>query len=200
MIKSKIVLASGSPRRKELLSWAGIEFEILVSDVDETPVKKELPKQMVGRLAREKALAVSAQLSANADEAVVIAADTTVVSPRGKILGKPRDLKEAFKMISELQGKTHQVLTGYSLMKIKNGKIKKKISKVVSTSVTMRALNVYERHFYLSQGESMDKAGAYAAQGFGMVLIEKIRGSYTNVVGLPMSEVLRDLKKIKSRN
>ena len=192
----KLILASGSPRRKELLSWAGISFEIIISDVDETLIKNESPSKMVRRLSREKAEAVGAQLLSSTVKAIIIAADTTVVSPRGKILGKPSDLKEAFKMISELQGKTHQVLTGYSLVKIKNGKIQETISKVVKTSVTMRPLSVSERNFYLSQGESMDKAGAYAAQGFGMVLIEKIRGSYTNVVGLPMNEVLKDVVKL----
>ncbi len=197
MNELKVVLASGSPRRKELLTWAGISFEIMISDVDETPRKKELPAQMVRRLSREKAEAVGKSLLQSAREAIVIAADTTVVSPKGKILGKPADPEEAFKMISELQGKTHQVLTGYSLVKVQNGKILKIISKVVKTAVTMRSLSSEERKFYLSQGESMDKAGAYAAQGFGMVLIEKIRGSYTNVVGLPMNEVLRDLRQMR---
>jgi len=192
----KLILASGSPRRKELLSWAGLSFEILISDVDETPIKNESPSKMVRRLSCEKAVAVATQLLNKPDKTMIIAADTTVVSPRGKILGKPRELKEAFKMISELQGKTHRVLTGYSLVKVQKGKIHKIVSKVVSTSVTMRPLSVAERNFYLSQGESMDKAGAYAAQGFGMVLIEKIRGSYTNVVGLPMNEVLLDLGKL----
>lgn len=196
MKEINIVLASGSPRRKELLTWAGVEFEILVSDIDETPKKKETPSEMVRRLSKEKAHAVGKNLIAVNRDAVVIAADTTVVSPRGKILGKPVDLDEAYKMISELQGKTHQVLTGYSIVKVKNGKILKTVSKVVKTAVTMRRLSTDERKFYLSQGESMDKAGAYAAQGFGMVLIEKISGSYTNVVGLPMSEVIQDLKKL----
>jgi septum formation protein len=196
MKKLKVILASGSPRRRELLTWAGVEFEILVSDIDETPIKKESPSKMVSRLSEEKAKAVAQLLMGKHQDAVIISADTTVVSPRGKILGKPVDLKEAYQMISELQGKTHQVLTGYSVLKVKNGKIKKIISKVVKTAVTMRKLSPADRKFYLSQGESMDKAGAYAAQGFGMVLIEKINGSYTNVVGLPMNEVLSDLSKI----
>ena len=171
---------------------------IIVSDIDETPKKSESPQLMVKRLSMEKAIAVGTQLIHSKRDAVIVAADTTVVSPKGKILGKPEDLNEAFKMISELQGKTHQVLTGYSIVQVKNGKVLKPISKVVKTAVTMRSLSVEERRFYLSQGESMDKAGAYAAQGFGMVLIEKIKGSYTNVVGLPMNEVLRDLDKINT--
>lgn len=192
-----VVLASGSPRRKELLTWAGISFEVIISDIDESLRKGESPLKMVRRLSKEKAEAVAKQLKTR--DAIIIAADTTVVSPRGKILGKPVDLKDAYKMITEIQGKTHQVLTGYSIVKAKNGKILKTVSKVVKTAVTMRALTPSERNFYLEQGESMDKAGAYAAQGFGMVLIEKIRGSYTNVVGLPMHEVLRDLSKMSHR-
>jgi len=192
----KIILASGSPRRKELLAWAGVSFEIVISDVDETLIKGESPSKMVRRLSQEKAKTVGKRFIQSQKDAVIVAADTTVVSPRGKILGKPVDLKDAFKMITELQGKTHQVLTGYSIVQVKRGKILKTISRVVKTAVTMRSLSVAERNFYLSQGESMDKAGSYAAQGFGMVLIEKIRGSYTNVVGLPMNEVLQDLAKL----
>lgn len=189
----KIILASGSPRRKELLTWAGIGFEINVPNVDETPLKNETPAKMVRRLSIMKAHTVA---KASTEEVIVIAADTTVVSPRGKNLGKPESLKEAAKMIAAIQGMTHKVLTGYAIVKSKNGKILKTISKVVSTSVTMRKLSKEQIQFYLAQGESMDKAGAYAAQGFGMVLIEKINGSYTNVVGLPMSEVLADLGKV----
>jgi septum formation protein len=192
----KIILASGSPRRKELLNWAGIQFEIKVSDVDETPKKKETPAKMVQRLSLEKAIAVGNSLVGHADTTIVIAADTTVVSPKGKILGKPTNEKDALKMLSEIQGKTHQVLTGYSLVQVSRGKVIKKISKIVKTQVTMRKLSKDELKYYLSRGESMDKAGAYAAQGYGMVLIEKISGSYTNVVGLPMKEVIEDLQKL----
>jgi septum formation protein len=196
MKNQKVILASGSPRRKELLTWAGVRFEIMVSDVDETPLKKETPAAMVKRLSHEKALAVGQKIMASGETAVIIAADTTVVSPQGKILGKPVDEKDALKMISAIQGKTHTVLTGYSLAKVSKGKVVKTVSRVVKTLVTMRKLSKVDQEFYLSKGESMDKAGAYAAQGYGMVLIEKINGSYTNVVGLPMKEVLEDLHKI----
>jgi septum formation protein len=196
MKNKKVILASGSPRRKELLSWAGIEFEILISDIDETPRKKETPAGMVKRLSHEKALAIGARIADSKETTVIIAADTTVVSPKGKILGKPVDEKDALKMIAEIQGKTHTVLTGYALVKVVKGKVVKTVSKVVKTLVTMRKLNKSEQQYYLSRGESMDKAGAYAAQGYGMVLIEKISGSYTNVVGLPMKEVIEDLRKI----
>ncbi len=196
MSKLKVILASGSPRRKELLTWAGVEFEIMISDIDETPRKKESPAQMVKRLSSEKALAVGQRFFETGDSVIIIAADTTVVSPKGKILGKPIDHLDAFKMITAIQGKTHQVLTGYSLVKVSKGKVVKTVSKVIKTLVTMRTLSPSDRKYYLSRGESMDKAGAYAAQGYGMVLIEKISGSYTNVVGLPMKEVIEDLKKL----
>jgi len=194
----KVILASGSPRRKELLTWAGVPFEIRISEIDETPRRKESPLAMVKRLSLEKALAVATSHVHPDERVVIIAADTTVVSPIGKILGKPVNEVEAMKMINAIQGKTHRVLSGFCLVQVSGGKVLKKVSKVVKTSVTMRKLNQQEQQDYLSRGESMDKAGAYAAQGFGMVLIEKISGSYTNVVGLPMKEVLEELKKLTS--
>lgn len=191
----KVVLASGSPRRRELMSWAGIPFEVWVSEVDETPLKNETPRQMVARLSREKAKAVEKILRGRMKESWIVAADTTVVSPRGKILGKPAGRAEAISMLRELSGKTHRVLTGFAC--IRN---KKCISQVVSTAVKFRKLSDKQIHDYVKRGESMDKAGAYAAQGFGMVLIESIRGSYTNVVGLPMAEVLAILVGEKKRS
>jgi septum formation protein len=197
-MKMKVILASGSPRRKELLTWAGVPFEIRISEIDETPRRKESPLAMVKRLSLEKALVVATTQVRPDERVVIIAADTTVVSPVGKILGKPVNESEAMKMINAIQGKTHRVLTGFCLVQVSGGKVLKKVSKVVKTSVTMRKLNRQEQQDYVSRGESMDKAGAYAAQGFGMVLIEKISGSYTNVVGLPMKEVLEELKKLTS--
>lgn len=197
MKKMKIILASGSPRRKELLSWSGVEFEVKVSDVDETPHPGESPAGMVKRLSLEKARKVGEEME-DSEECMIIAADTTVVSPKGKILGKPEDFKDAYRMISEIQGKTHEVLTGYSLIRMKKKKVLGHVSRVVKTRVSLRDLSPAQRRAYLDRGESMDKAGAYAAQGYGMVLIEKIQGSYTNVVGLPMAEVLEDMKQLSS--
>lgn len=182
-----LVLASGSPRRKELLEKAGLQFEVFVSDIDETPKKKETPKQMVARLSREKARAVHSKYP----QAFVLAADTTVVSFNGKNLGKPADHSEASRMIQSLQGKLHRVYTGYTIL---FGK--KSITRVIETKVKMRKLDARDIEAYIATGECMDKAGAYAAQGHGMVLIEKILGSYTNVVGLPTAEVLHDLKRL----
>jgi septum formation protein len=185
--QKKLILASSSPRRRELLVKAGVQFEVRVSDIDETPLKQEIPKKMVARLSAQKAAVISKDFP----DRWILAADTTVVSPRGKNLGKPVDSKEAMQMLRELQGKTHSVFTAYTVM---NGK--KKFTRVIETRVTMRRLSAQELKRYVDQGECLDKAGAYAAQGYGMVLIEKISGSYTNVVGLPVAEVLRDLARL----
>jgi septum formation protein len=199
---NKIILASASPRRKELMLDAGYEFEVRVPDVDETPLKKETPAKMVKRLSELKAHTIAAQvmeasgLGEKSNQYRILAADTTVVSPTGKNLGKPESLAEARKMIGFIQGKTHTVLTGYTIVRVINGKIKKAVSRVVMTRVTIKKMSKMQIDAYLNRGESMDKAGAYAAQGFGRVLIEKIQGSYTNVVGLPMVEVEKDLGSV----
>jgi septum formation protein len=185
-----LLLASGSPRRKELLQKAGVSFEILVPDVDETPRRGESPKRMVARLSRDKALAAQAQRS----DGWILAADTTVVSHAGKNLGKPADAAEARRMLKALQGKVHRVFTAYTIV---HGK--KTHTRVVETRVHIRKLSPQEQEAYLATGESMDKAGAYAAQGHGMILIEKIVGSYTNVVGLPVAEVMTDLRQLGFR-
>jgi septum formation protein len=180
-----LILASGSPRRRELLDWAGISLEVVVSDVDETPIAGESPKKMVARLSLMKAKAVQKKVGPHR---WIVAADTTVVSPLGKNLGKPRHQAEAKQMLKLLAGKTHRVLTGFSCLKGK-----RQITQVVETKVRFRPLTPKEIDQYIKRGESMDKAGGYAAQGFGMVLIESIQGSYTNVVGLPMAELLKAL-------
>lgn len=147
---------------------------------------------MVGRLALEKALVVSGL--SKESHCIIIAADTTVVSPKGENLGKPIDSKDAIRLLKLILGKTHSVLTAYSILELKNGRIVRKHSGTVQTKVRMRPLSSQGIQHYVSLGESLDKAGAYAAQGFGMNLIESISGSYTNVVGLPMAELLSDLK------
>ncbi|MBS1959387.1 MAG: septum formation protein Maf [Bdellovibrionales bacterium] len=197
---SKLILASGSPRRKELLEKAGLEFQIFVPDVDEAPLKGEIPKKMVGRLSRLKAAAALEQIQRSSggsgtDDLWVIAADTTVVSNAGKNLGKPVDTAEAMKMLKALQGRVHRVFTGFS---ISHGK--KIHTRVIETRVYMRKMSERDLARYIATGECMDKAGAYAAQGYGMILIEKIAGSYTNVVGLPIAEVLQDFKKLGFRD
>ena len=190
-----LVLASASPRRKELLGLAGLEHVIRVPDVDETPRKNETPVPMVKRLSALKAATIASALEKDLT-GFVIAADTTVLTQKKEILGKPANFNEAVKMIQSLQGRKHHVFTAYTLLKVVNGKVLNKITRSVRTDVYMKKLSLEEIHDYINRGESMDKAGAYAAQGFGMVLIEKISGSYTNVVGLPVAEVMQDLKKL----
>lgn len=190
----KLILASSSPRRKELLTQQGFEFKIVKPDIPEVVKRGEDPREFVKRLSFDKALAVLQMIEPD-ERAVIIAADTTVVSPRGKILNKPESEKEAEQMLSSLQGKTHIVYTAYTILaETKNGKIQAH-TRAIATRVTMRALKKEEIRAYIATGEPMDKAGAYGAQSIGMGLIEKIQGSYTNVVGLPVAELLRDLDK-----
>lgn len=193
----KIILASTSPRRIQLLKQAGIRFTVRAPQTDELEIHGESPRKMVARLALEKAQAVAKTVPSKT-RALILAADTTVVGPAGtrfadKVMGKPTSRKQALQMVGALAGRTHWVLTGYCLVD-SNDRILKR--KVVRTRVKMRVLNSQEVQHYVDSGESMDKAGGYAAQGVGMTLIQAIQGSYTNVVGLPMAEVLADLKKI----
>lgn len=185
---TQLILASSSPRRIELMTNVGFAIEIESPEVDETPVRGESPLEMVKRLSILKAKNVA---SRRPKDLVIVAADTTVVSPDGKrILGKPRDEREAARMLASLAGKTHTVLTGYTVLRDK-----KRVTKVVRSRVRIRKLSREEIQRYVATGEPMDKAGAYAAQGIGMAFIESITGSYTNVVGLPMSQLLSDLER-----
>lgn len=189
----KIFLASSSPRRRQLLENVGFTFEIINPESDEIEIKGESPRKMVRRLALEKAQAAFEKIGKN-ESGVLISADTTVVSPdRKRVLNKPRDIAEAKKMLAILSGKNHVVLTGYSIFSFKRGKMIKKHSAIVKTTVKMKKLTRDEIEKYVASGEPMDKAGAYAAQGIGMCLIERTQGSYSNVVGLPMSELVTDL-------
>jgi len=194
-MNKKIFLASSSPRRKELLTLAGVEFEIKIPDVDEAQFPHESPVQMVKRLAFEKASTVWRNELGPGESRIVLAADTTVVSAKGKVLGKPTTKAEAIEMILLLQGKVHKVHTGYALLEVVKGELARKRIRSVETRVYIRPLSRIEARMYVDRGESLDKAGAYAAQGHGMTIIKKIEGSYTNVVGLPMSEVIEDLQK-----
>jgi septum formation protein len=193
------VLASSSPRRIEFMRQAGISVQTDSPDIDETPKRGEGPRSLVARLAREKAMSVAQKgFRGGASELqLVIAADTIVVSPNGKkILGKPRDEKDARKMLSSLSGKSHSVFTSYCIVPVKrDGSIGKPIVKVVASKVKMRKFSARDIDRYIRTGEPMDKAGAYGAQGKGMVLIEGFQGSYSNVVGLPMCQLMADLEK-----
>ena len=183
----RIVLASASPRRKQYLSYLGLPFEVVVPDVDESTVDGESPQQLVMRLSKLKAKAVSQRLSDS--EALIIAADT-VVAYKGQVLGKPQNDDDAFNMIKMLQGDTHEVYTGCTILK------GDRISNfAVSTKVTFASLDDELIRTYVNSGESRDKAGSYALQGIAAMLIQKVDGSVSTVVGLPICEVREVLKE-----
>lgn len=179
-----IVLASRSPRRAELLSAAGIEFTVRTADVDETPHDGETPDHYVQRLAEEKALAVTA-----ADNEIVLGADTTVVLG-SVILGKPADEADAMRMLSELAGRKHEVITGICLRK--GSRV---LRDCASTAVWFAPMCTADIDAYVKSGEPMDKAGAYGIQGLASKFVERIDGSYSNVVGLPVALVYQNLRK-----
>lgn len=180
---SKLILASGSPRRRELLGTAGLEFEVIVADVEEKISEGAAPQDVVKALALQKAQAV-AQLH---PDCTVIGADTVVVSD-GKILGKPKSEADAAEMLGSLSGRVHKVCTGVAL--INGDKIKNFCE---TTEVEFHNLTAEEIENYVKTGEPMDKAGAYGIQGKGCVLVKRISGDYFNVVGLPVSRVYREL-------
>lgn len=192
----KIFLASTSPRRQQLMTQIGYEFSVVAPNTEEVERKGESPRKMVERFAMEKALAAFESIRGLHSEGILIAADTTVVSPdRTRVLNKPTSEAEAVKMLKTISGKSHTVLTGYVICGFKNSQITRWEPSIVKTSVTIRKLGNQEIADYIRSGEPMDKAGSYGAQGIGMCLIENIRGSYSNVVGLPMTELVLDLEK-----
>ncbi len=179
----KIILASGSPRRKEILHSAGYEFEVRTSSADETLPKNISPEEAVMYLAQIKGDAIKSE-----DDEIVISADTVVVLD-GEILGKPKDISDAHRMLTALSGRTHSVLTGVC--------IRNKEKKTVfyeNTEVEFWNLTQEEISDYIKTGEPFDKAGGYGIQGKGAMLVKKINGDYLNVVGLPMSRLKRELE------
>ncbi len=176
-----IWLASASPRRRELLQQIGVRFSLLSVDVPEEPTLGEAPEVFVLRLALEKARAGRAQLKVE-DSTPVLGADTVVVS-HGRILGKPRGRDEALTMLQTLGGAQHQVLTAVAL--VANGKEQSRLS--VST-VQFRRISPEEAEAYWASGEPADKAGSYAIQGVAAIFIERLEGSYSGVMGLPLFE------------
>jgi len=175
-----LILASASPRRADLLAAAGFEFEVRPVEIDEQPREAETPADYVLRLAREKAAAASP-----ASGAVVLAADTSVVVD-GQILGKPVDDEDACRMLRLLSGREHEVLTGIAIRH--DGR---EASAVASTWVQFLPLTAEEITWYVASGEPRDKAGAYAVQGLASRFVAQIRGSYANVVGLPIALVYK---------
>ena len=180
----RLVLASASPRRRELLAAAGLEFDVDPVDIDETKRTEESPASYVERVARAKAEAAARRHT----DRVVLAADTAVVID-GDVLGKPRGDVEAARMLRRLAGRTHDVLTGVAVAR--DGQI---TSTVERTTVQMASLSDAEIRWYVATGEAGDKAGAYAIQGLASRFVPRIEGSYSNVVGLPVATVLQLLR------
>jgi septum formation protein len=183
----KIVLASASPRRRELLAKIGLKFEVALSNhVEESHGDLE-PHVLAKQLSLEKATAVAAKYP----DAIIIAADTFGVLD-GKIIGKPHTNAEAIKMLRMLSGRSHLVITGFTILDTAR---KKRVSRFIETKVYFRKLTDAEIDAYVRTGEPLDKAGAYAIQGLGALLVEKIEGDYYNVIGLPLSAVTANLKQ-----
>ncbi len=196
-----LILASASPRRQELLRNAGIPFTVDPADIPEVPEPGEQPKVFAERLAREKARVVAAL---HPDD-FVLGADTTVVID-GEILNKPNDASDAARMLRLLSGRTHQVITGVCLVlptdklprrqvRTENRGPRKEVVRSETTSVTFAPLSDADIKFYVSTGEPMDKAGAYAIQGTASRWIPRVEGDYFNVVGLPVAMVYRMLRE-----
>jgi septum formation protein len=180
----KIILASASPRRKELLTTAGVEFEVLVSEADETIPEGTAPRDAAMMTAEKKSLAV-----AENRDGIVVGADTIVVID-DKILGKPKDEADAFGMLRLLSGREHEVITGVC---ITDGEKTEKFAQV--SKVRFYDLTDDEITAYVATKEPMDKAGAYGIQGKGCVLVESIEGDYFNIVGLPVAATVRALRR-----
>ena len=184
------ILASASPRRRELLRSVGLKFKTIPAHVDEDYIKGESPKQHVRRLAQEKALLISQKYP----KAWVLGADTIVVID-GLILGKPKNKTQAKEMLKKLSGREHKVFTGFAVTQIAS---KVSHSDVVQSTVKFKKISAAELDWYIACDEPYDKAGGYAVQGKGAYFIKSIRGSYTNVIGLPLCEVLETLKKLEA--
>ncbi len=190
MTSSDIVLASASPRRADLLTQVGIRFSVVPSRVPEDILPGESPEDHVERLSREKALEVASR--AEVPGRWFIGSDTIVLRDE-TILGKPHDAEEAAVMLRSLSGRSHRVLSGYAVCDRETGHCE---SAAVSTVVIFKELTEAEIAGYIASGEPMDKAGAYAIQGLGVFMVRRIEGSYTNVVGLPLCEVVEALERL----
>lgn len=190
---TRIVLASGSPRRLELLGNLGLLFEVIPSNVDETIPPGVTPGQLVQSLALQKAQGVLASLSADKD-LVVIGADTMVVLD-GDLIGKPEDEAEARAMLRRLSGRTHIVFTGVAVLEKRKNVELKTFEHVEESFVTFGNLSDAEIAAYVATREPLDKAGAYALQGIGAALVDRIEGCYTNIIGLPIPKVVAILRQ-----
>ena len=196
MGKKRVILGSASPRRRELLSQIGIEFEVLVSDKEESYTSTE-PEEIVKELAKMKAENVASEaeekLGQKLSETIVIGADTIVVRDQ-QILGKPKDEEDAFAMLQSLQGRTHEVYTGVAILSYDEEGRRQVINHAVETKVRVHEMSVQEIRAYIATGDPMDKAGSYGIQGCFAAYVDGIDGDYYNVVGLPVSYLYQQLK------
>lgn len=183
--RTRIVLASASPRRRELLGRLGHEVDVVVPDVDETPLPGEAPRELVRRLARAKAAAVDVGAGT-----LVVAGDTEVALD-GRVLGKAADEDEAARMLADLAGRTHEVLSAYAVAR--DGEV---VDRAVVVPVTMTAYDDRAVAWYLATGEWRGKAGAYAIQGRGAALVASITGDPAAVIGMPLSAVVADARRL----
>ena len=192
----KLILASSSPRRAEILREAGIAFEVRATEIDETALSGETALEMVARLAEAKARAAAARIGAGLRDCIVVGADTTV-ELGGEILGKPRDSAHAREMLSRLSGRTHHVLTGIFLLRLSGNATRATVEK---SAVTVAALSEIEIDAYVASGEPLGKAGAYAIQGLAGRYIPRIEGCYFNIVGLPLARLYALLQEMGWQN
>lgn len=179
----RLILASASPRRRDLLNKIGLEFEIIPAEINEADIKEADPKILVQKLAELKAK----EVGVGHGSALIIAADT-VVAIEGMILGKPTNRSDAERMLTILSGQKHEVYTGLAIYQKNESAAKSEVILDVST-VWMRSFDAKERKAYLDTGEPFDKAGSYAIQGYGALLVEKILGSYFTIMGLPLHKL-----------
>lgn len=178
----KIILASTSPRRRDLLRQMGIDFEVVAPEADETVIDGAIPEGLAAELAARKAQSVAHMFP----DAIIIGADTIVASADGEIIGKPADAEDAKRILRKLSGSTHSVITGLCLLDTVTGR---EDIAAEETLVTMRKMTEEEIENYVSSGEALGKAGAYAIQETGDVYVNRIQGSFNNVVGLPTEKL-----------
>jgi septum formation protein len=190
-IEPHLVLASGSPRRRELLQSVGIKFTVTPSSVDETSAEKD-PRKLVIDLSLEKARDVAARINANPEERTLVLGSDTIVVLDDQILGKPASSDNAYEMLMQLSGRAHQVYTGVSIVELPGGREE---SICQCSSVFFRELDPAEALYYANSEEPMDKAGAYALQGTAAAFVEKVDGCYSNIIGLPLPATVKLLRK-----
>lgn len=182
-----IILASSSPRRKELLTLLGLDFTIDASEIEEKLDPRFTPSERVARLSQQKAAATGKKYK----EGIIIAADTMVFF-NNELIGKPKDAKDATKMLQKLSGTVHSIITGFTILDAASGK---RVTKAVETKIWFRKLSSQEITKFIEREKPFDKAGAYAAHELGAIFIEKVEGDFLGAVGLPISSVAKELKK-----